>query len=385
MAGNKGNGNRRMRTPFSARLKSLLRRFVPLVVWIGALVALIVLVREHVPSTEAVGVVEGRDAAITPLVDGRIQAIAVELFEPVREGDVVALLDDGLLQAERRMAQVEVARLRAELEAQREDMTRRSLNDLRRFEVDEERLRLELLDRIVAHETDRVTLVRLAILLERQERLFREGAGSQDLYDAARLEHDALAKKMEENEKAIAFARQSVNEAKRREEKRAQEVSEGSDSPMLDRLRRAIEVQEAQIRMLAEQAKGLVLRAPMSGIVSSVNVGVGQNVIAGTELVSITDPEPTRVQAWVEATAIPELKEGAPVMLYSRRRPRVVVQAKVLKVGARIERFPLRLRPNPNLPLWGVSVLVGQIPSGSFHSGEVLDVRFSGANNGRGS
>jgi hypothetical protein len=36
----------------------------------------------------------------------------------------------------------------------------------------------------------------------------------------------------------------------------------------------------------------------------------------------------------------------------------------------------LRLCPNPNLPRWGLSILVGQIPDGRFYPGEVLDVRF---------
>jgi len=48
----------------------------------------------------------------------------------------------------------------------------------------------------------------------------------------------------------------------------------------------------------------------------------------------------------------------------------------VLKLSAKMEEFPLHLRRNPLLPQWGLSVLVGEIPTDLFYPGEVLNLRF---------
>lgn len=348
-----------------------------MVIWGGAVVVLLVLARGQIHSIDAVGVVEEREVTIVPLVDGVIRTVAVKPLDFVQKDDVVVMLDDTDVRAQTRVAQAQLGQLRAQLQAAIAEQQRTSQGDLRRFELNEEAARLDLMDRVVTQESDRINLTRLAVLMQRQERLLKENVGIPEEYDNIRLEHAALAKKIEENDKAIASARQSLAEAQRRKEERAKEAG-GEELPsLLLPLREALKVQEALIGELNEQARNLVLHAPMSGTVSRLVLRQGQAVLRGQELLAITDPAATQVVGWIDESVAYGVHENMDVELLTRRNPRDVVRAKVTKVGTKIDRFPVRLRPNPNLPGYGLSFLVGgNFPEGLLYPGEVVDVKF---------
>jgi len=371
------NGRGVVPTPFPRRLRVFARRLLPVVIWGGAVVVLLVLARGQIHTIDAVGVVEEREVTIVPLVDGVIRTVAVKPLDFVQKDDVVVMLDDTDIRARTRVAQALLAQLRAQLQAAIAEQQRTSQGDLRRFELNEETARLDLMDRVVTQESDRITLTRLAILMRRQERLLKENVGIPEEYDNIRLEHAALAKTIEENDKAIASARQSLAEAQRRKEERAKEAG-GEELPsLLLPLREAVKVQEALIGELNEQARNLVLHAPMSGTVSRLVLRQGQAVLKGQELLAITDPAATQVVGWIDESVAYGVHENMDVELLTRRNPRDVVRAKVTKVGTKIDRFPVRLRPNPNLPGYGLSFLVGgNFPKGLLYPGEVVDVRF---------
>jgi len=348
---------------------------LPPAMWGIAVVVLLALARGQIHTIDAVGVVEEQQVTILPQLDGVVRE-AVKPFDSVHENDVVVMLDDSQVQAQARVAQAQLVQLRAQLQATIAQEQRTNQDDLRRFEVNEETARLDLMDRVVTQESDRVTLTRLAILMQRQERLLKENAGIPQDYDNTRLEHAALTKKIEENDKAIVSARKSLAEAQRRKEERVKEAGGDQRSDVLLPIHETIKVQEARIAELNQQARNLVLRAPMSGCVSGLDLKPGQAVLRGQQLLTITDPSATEVVAWIDESIAYGVRENMDVELLTRRYPREVVRAKVVKVGTRIDRFPLRLRPNPNLPAYGLSFLVRGRDFSSFYPGEVLDVRF---------
>jgi multidrug resistance efflux pump len=365
-----------IRTPLPRHMQIFARRLLPVIVWGIAIAILLVLARGQIRTIDAVGVVEEREVTIVPLVDGVIRTVAVQPLDVVREDDVVVMLDDTEVQARTRVAQARLSQLRAQLQADTAKEQRTNQDDLRRFELNEETARLDLMDRVVTQESDRITLTRLGVLMQRQERLAEEKVGVPEEYDNIRLEHAALAKKIEENDKAIAQAKQSLADAQRRKENRVKDAGGDASADTLFPLQEAIKVQEAQIAELNERARNLVLRAPMAGTVSRLVMKPGQTVMKGQELLAVTDPNATQVVAWIDESIAYGVRNDMDVELLTRRYPRDVVRAKVTKVGMKIDRFPFRLRPNPNLPGYGLSFLVGGFPAGKFYPGEVLDVRF---------
>jgi multidrug resistance efflux pump len=368
----------KVRTPLSRSIQTLNRRILPFAVWCGAIVVLVFLGRTQITEADAVGIVERRDAAVIPLIDGTIARIGVACFDMVNMGDVVAILDDSLFQAKLKTAQADLLELRAELEAEREALERERLNDLRRFELNEEESKLDHLDRIVTQEADKVTLARLTMLMRMQESLVSEGIEARQIYEDTRLRVETLETKIAENKKAIAFASERLQAASRRKDERAEQTAQAElgSSLRLQPLREAIAARQARIDELAKQGAMHILKAPMTGMVSELSVSNNETVMSGMSLMEITDPSGSLVRAWVGSSHLREIRPGAPVQIVSRRHPRLVVKAKVLKVGTRVERYPLRLRPNPDLPLFGLSVLLGKLPEGLFFPGEVLDVRF---------
>jgi len=367
--------NKVVPTPFRRRMRIFATRLLPPAMWGIAVVVLLALARGQIHTIDAVGVVEEQQVTILPQLDGVVRE-AVKPFDSVHENDVVVMLDDSQVQAQARVAQAQLVQLRAQLQATIAQEQRTNQDDLRRFEVNEETARLDLMDRVVTQESDRVTLTRLAILMQRQERLLKQNAGIPQEYDNIRLEHAALTKKIEENDKAIVSARKSLAEAQRRKEERVKEAGGEQRSDVLLPIHEAIKVQEARIAELNQQARNLVLRAPMSGCVSGLDLKPGQAVLRGQQLLTITDPAATEVVGWIDESIAYGVRENMDVELVTRRFPREVVRAKVVKVGTRIDRFPLRLRPNPNLPAYGLSFLVRGRDFSSFYPGEVLDVRF---------
>lgn len=365
---------RKVRAPFRSWVQMLCRRFVPVVIWVAAIGLLTVMAKTQVHHVDAVGIVESRKVDVASLVDGTIRAIGVEPFDEVKEGAVLVLFDDSLIQAELTTARAELTRLRADLDAARSEWDRESLDDRRRYEVNEEEARLDLLDRVVDQEADRVELARLQMLMQNRKRL--EGITAREEYDSYRLEFETMQTKIAENEKAISYARKRLQDTLKRREAREDESAQNEVMIALAPFKNTITVQTAQIEYLNQQISRHVLRAPMDGVIANIDFCAGQAVLKGIPLMTVSDPSSTRVTAWVNEQNLRKLQIGTQVEVVSRRFPRDEAEARVLKVGARVQRFPWHLSPNDNMPQWGVAVLIGNIPDQLFFPGELLDVRF---------
>ncbi len=370
--------SKRVATPMSRRVKRFIRIFIPLTVWLVAIAVILFLSQGSMHRTDIVGVVDWQNAVVTPLLDGVVQSIMDnELLDTVEAGEVVVVLSDPLLAVEQKTAKAELAKLQAELKLANSDIERKNLNDLRRFENNVEEARLDVLDRIVDLKTDEVALALLEVSLKREERLLKANATSRELYDDVRLNHEALQTKIKENEKAITFARERLAMAtKRRSERISQAETDDAVAEYLQPLQEAINVQEAVLTELSTRADQLILRSPISGTISEINVRSGEAVRAGTEIMGINSISATRVLAWVNEKDIHNLKIGQAVELSTRRKPQDVIRSQIIKVGTKIERFPLRLQPNPNLPHWGVAIMVSLPLNGKFYPGEILDLHF---------
>ncbi|GAH39390.1 unnamed protein product, partial [marine sediment metagenome] len=106
------------------------------------------------------------------------------------------------------------------------------------------------------------------------------------LYELQRtkVEHNALAKKIEENERLLEQAERDLIEAQQRRDEFAQrQLQHPSVDSTLDVIRKQIKVQEQLVEELLARRTPLVLKSPIDGVVVQLHgrareVGLRRNV-----------------------------------------------------------------------------------------------------------
>jgi len=371
-------------TPVARRARQLRQRYLPVAVWLMAVATALMVAQQRRSYVEAVGMVEVRQVAVAPVMDGTVRSISVDRFDFVQEGQVVALMDDTLERGELLVAEAELAQLRAAFEAERNRVDVEAAltaadtrDDRRRFVLNDEEARLDLLDRMVEQETDRAALQRLDVQLQRQEGLVRQKLASAADLDEARLQHEEVKTRLAENEAALALARQRAQDAATRLAQWRDEADAELDPDLfLASIREGLTVQEALIQEVKERRAMLALRAPLSGQVNQIFRRVAETVLSGDPILTIADAASQRVVAYVDEYDADAIAVGMPVEVSSRRHPGEAVAARVVKVGAQIESLPLHLQRSPLFEQRGLPILVAEAQTDRFIPGETLDLRF---------
>ena len=374
--------SRPIRSPLTYRLRVLRHRVIPAGVWLSAIALMLVWAGGRGQYIAGVGIVEANQTAVSPLADGSLQSLAVDIFDEIQEGQILAMMDDTVISAELVVAEAEMAQLRSTVlaESRRLDVELAqqeadALNDLRRFQMDEEEARLQYLEMVVRQESDTVKLERLKIQMDRQRDLVARDVTPEQLSDDTRLRYEALKKELEENETALAAAKVLVNQSTQRREEWELQVLDVDTDDFLAPIREALNVQEARISGIKQHRAMLVLRAPVGGQVAQIFHRPGETVLAGDPVLALAETGYQRVLAYVDERSAGRIQSGDEVRLQSEHRPDRIVIARVARAGVSIQELPMSLRRTPILPEWGYPVLISDVPQGIFFPGERLNVR----------
>lgn len=394
--------------------RSYLRHMIPAVVWLSAVASVVLLFRQRAQRFEVVGIARGEVRQIAASSTGRIQDISVELFQPVRAGQTLAVVNTVLdneqmieteLATQFNTAAAEVERLMALLIPTQEQLQMDAANlqfsredNYRRFIVDAESARLRIFELQAQIASDRVTLDDLAMEVKVREKLLEEDAIVPYELERARVQHQSLARKIEENERLLEQAKADLQEAERRRDEFAQqEVPKQSVDERLEAIRKEIKVQEQLMKGLLEQLAALrsrravELKSPIDGVVIPIRAEdnevlhqrpgeqvlrrTGEVVAAGDPILAVSQLQPTEIVAYVNEQQLELVRERMPVELVKTRTSPQIAQASVLSVGPTIELMPQRLWRNPTIPQWGRPVLIN-VPLGlSLVPGEIVGIR----------
>ncbi len=378
------HSQRPIHTPFSHRVKLWRTTLLPAVVWVTATVAVLTLYQRQGQYLEATAVVDRHEVLLASMEDGRMVGLNAELLQRVEEGQIVGLLDTTLVEAELVIAQAELGRLRADLDANRAALTKATSEratdefaDYRRFQLNLEDARLELLDLQTAQTVEKVKRDRYALLDERQKELAEEGILEVAVYDDTRLRLETTETRIRENNLLIAMLGEQVKEAQARIDAFEPMVAGASDEDtLLAPLRESITVQQSRIQSIETRRARFVLRAPVAGEISQIFRRSGDILLAGTPILSITNPNSREAVAYLKEEDARRLSPDTPVRVVSRTKPAQIVDAKILRVGASIQQLPVNLRRVASVVEWGLPVLIGELPEGVFFPGEAIDVKF---------
>ncbi|MBN1511511.1 MAG: HlyD family efflux transporter periplasmic adaptor subunit [Phycisphaerae bacterium] len=360
------------------------RHAAPVAVWLLAVAVIGGLLAHRSSNGELQGIADARPRAVSAGTDGRLRLVPITLFEPVEEGQTLAVLEDDRIQALLATAAAEAARLRAELTATEDRLAVEAaaqeadrMARTRQYALDVESNRLREIELQVTLQTDRVRLEYLRLQKDLLNRLREERAVSELRFQSAHAEHQALETGIAENEKALAQVRQDLDEARRRQDAFARHQAEPpAIAKALEPLRAAVSVQERRIAELAVEQTLLVIRSPVDGVVSQILRGAGESVRIGEPILMVAAAQPSAVIAYANAAQRDRFEAGLPVRLAVVRNGIVELSAdsQVLAVGPAAEEIPARLWRSPTAPEWGWPILIAVPPSLEIACGEVIGV-----------
>jgi HlyD family secretion protein len=230
----------------------------------------------NVAATGKVTAMVGAEVRVGSRVSGRVQRLYANIGDVVRTGQVIAELekDDQQALLEQRRAEVKIAEARIS-----------SVEALRPREIQKAEAGL----------TDAESTAELAKTeFSRQSRLFDKGLVSRQELDTARKEKEVT-------EARVVSAARELELAKQR-------YTEDSKSATAQ-----LEQAAAAVRVLAAQVSYATIRAPISGIISSVSTQEGETVAAGLNsptFVTIIDLQKLQVDAFVDETDIGKIRVG---------------------------------------------------------------------------
>ena len=395
--------------PFRLRLHLL-----PILVWLGALACVIGLFSRRSQRFEVLGMARGEIRQIAVSCTGRLTDIRVDLFEQVAAGQTLAVVDtvldsESMVEAELRsqldatIAAIEhlTAQLVPTQETLMAEKADREINlavEMRRFRVDADQARLQILALNAQIASDRVLLADLAAEVDIIEALVKEDAVAPYELQKAKAQHDSLAKKVQENEILLAQTEADLVQAKERLDSFAQrQLVHPSVDGVLEVIRKEIRVQEELVHGLVKQLEALrarrviELKAPFAGVVISIQGRanqailrrpgedvirqIGEVVRAGDSILALAEFTPSEIVAYVSEIQLGLIQEKAPVEIIKSRTPEQKAQCHVDSVGPALELMPEQLWLNPAFPQWGRPIII-RIPEGmELVAGEMVGIR----------
>jgi HlyD family secretion protein len=296
------------------------------------------------------GRIEGDSSTVAPKAAGRLLDVRVREGDSVREGDVIALLDDdqvraredmaraALTQAEARarVAEVQIAVLQ-EQERQAQLQTEQSKVDaggrVQQAEADLATAQAQLAQQQAGYQLavfDRDAYVRLAEAGAASERQSKQAISTADQQAAA---VSAARKRVDAAEGALATARANLSNPEIR----------AAGTAMIQRQLAQQNAEIASVAAQTEQARAalaeahanrqdLTVRAPFAGTVVTRSAEPGEVVMAGTPVVILVDLSKVYLRGFVPEGQIGRVKIDQPARVYLDSNPNEPVDASVARI-----------------------------------------------------
>lgn len=345
--------------------------FLPVFIWLSAVGLVVVLYVHRGQSFVVTGLAMSRTQTAAAIDDGILRQIAVELYQPVKRGDLLAVLEVGsplqndytraLMEAQKNTAIAEMDRLQTELNAVRDklalDMGIQGvavLQTRRQLVMDVEQARIAVLQAKTMLEPDKVLLAGLELEKGALSKLMQKQAVEPYEYQKAELEYEQISRKVAQEQQLLEQAQADLQAAQRRlEECPAITTADTLLDTLVAPYAKAVQVQEKRLAELFVPMTRLQMTAPFDGIVSQLFCTEGQAVGAGQEIMVISQAAADSVVVWLDPAKAGQVAENKDVEVIRGTAPRAVIRTRVASVSPAIEQMPVQLWRNPATPQWG--------------------------------
>jgi membrane fusion protein (multidrug efflux system) len=241
---------------------------------------------------------------ITPLIGGPVKQVKVTDTEAVHAGDVLVVIDDTDAKIAVAQAEAELARVKRQVrQVIANDINFRGQVELRDAEI--RSAESDLAKALAVYE-------KASIDEKRRHNLVEGGAVSRQEFTDAQTQLREASATVEQ-----ARARVAVAKAARMAATGARKANDALISDSTVDTNPAVLAAAARLEQARINLARTVLRAPVDGIVTQRNVDVGQQVQAGSRLMSIVPINQIYVDANFKESQLRRVRPGQPVRLTS--------------------------------------------------------------------
>jgi multidrug resistance efflux pump len=363
------------------RNSRLFLRFLPVLVWVGAVAGVAGLFHRRIAQFEVVGIANAEVHDVGTNTRARVISVPVQLFKKVNKGDPVAVvstvLDDERIEAAKAVIQAEIKSAGAQRTELRDNYEAEIYNrqsewwaEMRAFTSDVVAAKLRIEDTKTVLENDRATREKM----KREIRIFEiENAGNfgtdttlYNKFNEMKANLKTLEEKIKWDEGVLAKHEEKLEDANDRREQyikyRPQAGTDPNEAQIVKDL--IIAALQQELNELEERQRELVLTAPCDGFVSNINTQVGEVVILPDfPIATITEEKPSSIIAYVSENMLGHFAGKKEVEIVKGSLPKQIGRSEIINIGPRVEQLPQRLWRNQAIPQWGRAVQI-EIPAG---------------------
>ncbi len=346
--------------PWSVRWREFRVSLLPLIVFCAGAAVAVICWRQVGTSTGVAGIGEGIRSTVSTPFPAQLRELLVRPYQVVREGEPVAVIVPNDPRIEIDLLQVELDLARMQLQP---SVAEENAMNFEQIRVDLWRTKAEL---AIA----KVNLERAENQVRRNEPLFRDKLVSEDIYDLSAKTRDMYGVEVFEKSNAVAQIEKRVAEL----EVLGLPQTGATNLLTLHTLARLRALQSA----VATNWAPITLRAPISGMVTSVSRREGENVIEGESLIGISSLYSERIVGYLRQPYPLQPDVGMEVVMTTRERKPRRFSGFISEIGAHVEIITNSLafvRPGTLVDA-GLPLIVNLPDDAQIRPGEIVDLSF---------
>lgn len=310
------------------------------------------------------------DYRVSPIETGRLTSVAVEVGQPVAEGQILATVDT--VEIDDKLAVLEAERSRAEARYQADRS--RAMYDATEQQNDMAAAVARTERRLADARTERLEASAELDVRQAEAKRVRRLV-NQKMVDRGRLASvearvASLRGRVAGSKASVALLEKQLAVSQERMERTAEERVTEQVAPR----KREVEVIDARLRAMRSRKEGLVLRSPVNGHVATVHRQVG--AVAGPDMpvATVIAPAEGRVVACIAEEQALDVPVGAVATVWPRTDPDNPTTGRVVGLGPIVEKVPSRCRPNLGSRAWGRDVMILLDEPASLLPGQAVEV-----------
>jgi multidrug resistance efflux pump len=347
----------------------------PLLVWALAIGIILWLQDETSQYGTIAGVVYTEEQNVAPIETARLLSLEVPIGGSVTAGQVVAVMDSSILDAEYAAAEALAAEDDETLTRYQDSILRLS----RQVEADLEKAQADYLSEKIQSMQTSAELAELRTELARREALLAKQLIREEDVTALKPQIAALEKAEESYPELLAIREQRIQTARKdvEETRRWLRLEPGqliSDAIQQKRVVRSA-VLASGLEALAQRRSAYLLRAAQEGEIARVFHQPGEVVPGGEPVIRIVRRSSPFVVGFLRETQIAALHEGQRVSVWRHGNGARRYDAVVESVSPDIEWLPGVVSPIPNQVLRGRRVMIRIPTAHTLVPGETVQIR----------
>ena len=355
----------------------LTRRLInswPLLVWLAAVIAVVLLYAGHGRLVGITGIVDTTSDPVAPIETARLISVHVTLGQRVKAGDKLADMDTALVDAN-------IAQLDAQIhqfENSMNDFARRTLVMVQNFEDSIKNAQSAMQNFKGELERDAAELKALEAEQERRDVLAKDRLIGRTEQNALKPQIAGLTAQMRSYPSLIEIETRRLLDAERGKQdllsslhlQEGETVQEAiarradSDRAMLEATRSTVEWQR----------QAYTLTASRDGVVSRIFHHPGTVIKAGEAVLRVVSETPQMVIGFLPEEHLTKIKSGDRVWVCRKNARHAKVWAEVLTIAPEVDRLPMRTSPIQGQAVRGRRLILKLAPGHNFIPGETVRI-----------